>query len=156
VGQEHLNHLIKALKEHYDVTVDKEGKLYCGITLDWDYTARHLDISMPGYVKKQLTKYNHEQPKTPQHCPWSLYPIKYGTGAQDPIPDDNSPPLDKNGIKFIQQVVGSFLYYCRATDTTIPAALSELSQQQTKATENTMQHCKQFLDYMATHPDAII
>jgi hypothetical protein len=35
VGQEHLNHLITALKEHYEVTVDKEGQLYCGITLDW-------------------------------------------------------------------------------------------------------------------------
>eukprot|EP00804_Cyclotella_cryptica_P022067 CCRYP_000972-RA/>CCRYP_000972-RA protein AED:0.46 eAED:0.46 QI:0/0/0/1/0/0/3/0/138 len=30
----HFEHLINALKEHYDVTVDKEGKLYCGITLD--------------------------------------------------------------------------------------------------------------------------
>ena len=60
-------------------------------------------------------------------------------GAQELIPANDSPPLGKAGIKLIQQVVGSFLYYCRATDTTIPTALSELSQLQTKATENTMQ-----------------
>ncbi|KAL7480901.1 hypothetical protein ACHAW6_006564 [Cyclotella cf. meneghiniana] len=48
VGDEHFEHLINALKEHYDVTIDKEGKLYCGITLDWDYNKRTLDISMPG------------------------------------------------------------------------------------------------------------
>jgi hypothetical protein len=72
------------------------------------------------------------------------------------MPTDDSPPLDKDGIKFIQQVVGSFLYYCRAIDTTIPEALNELAQQQTKATQNTLQRCKQFLDYMWTHPDAKI
>jgi hypothetical protein len=156
VGEEHFEHLINALKEHYDVTVEKEGKLYCGITLNWDYNKRTLDISMPGYVQKQLIKYNHPGPKSPQHCPWSPQPIQYGSKTQDPIPPDESPALDNKGIKFIQQVVGSFLYYCRATDTTIPAALSELSQQQTKATENTLKRCQQFLDYMATHPDATI
>ena len=156
VGDEHFEHLINALKEHYDVTIDKEGKLYCGITLDWDYNKRTLDISMPGYVKKQLIKYNHPMPKSPQHCPWSPQPIQYGSKTQDPIPPDESPALDKKGIKLIQQVVGSFLYYCRATDTTIPEALSELSQQQTKATENTLKQCRQFLDYMATHPNVTI
>jgi hypothetical protein len=39
---------------------------------------------------------------------------------------------------------------------TIPEALSELSQQQMNATEQTMICCQQFLDYMATHPDAKI
>jgi len=53
-------------------------------------------------------------------------------------------------------VVGSFLYYCRATDPTIPHALSELSSLQTNATENTMKRCRHFLDYMATHPNAKI
>ena len=156
VGDEHFEHLINALKEHYDVTIDKEGTLYCGITLEWDYSRRTLDISMPGYVKKQLVKYNHPTPKSPQHCPWSPQPIHYGSKTQEPIPPDKSPQLDKDGVKLIQQVVGSFLYYCRATDTTIPEALSELSQQQTKATKNTLQRCRQFLDYMATHPDAKI
>ena len=69
VGEEHFKHLINALREHYDVTIDKEGKLYCGITLEWDYDKRTLDISMPGYVKKQLIKYNHPIPKKPQHAP---------------------------------------------------------------------------------------
>eukprot|EP00804_Cyclotella_cryptica_P027479 CCRYP_007450-RA/>CCRYP_007450-RA protein AED:0.29 eAED:0.29 QI:0/0/0/1/1/1/3/0/633 len=156
VGEDNFNHLINALQQHYDVTINKEGKLYCGITLNWDYNKRTLDISMLGYVQKQLIKYNHPMPKSPQHCPWSPHPIQYGSKTREPLPPDESPKLDKKGIKFIQQVVGSFLYYCRATDTTIPAALSELSQQQTNATENTLKRCEQFLDYMATHPDATI
>lgn len=90
------------------------------------------------------------------NCPWEPNPRKFGSNSQDTLPVDDSPPLDKEGIKYIQQVVGSFLYYCRATDPTIPHALNELSGQQAKATENTMKRCKQFLDYMATHPDAKI
>jgi hypothetical protein len=70
--------------------------------------------------------------------------------------EDNSPALDKEGIKFIQQVVGSFMYYCRATDPTIPVALNELAGCQSKATESLMKRSKHFLDYMATHPNAKI
>jgi hypothetical protein len=99
---------------------------------------RYLDISMPGYVEKQLIKYNHPKPKKPQHSPWEPNPTKYGSKTQEALRVDDSLPLDEKGIKLIQQIVGSFLYYCRATDPTIPQALSELSSQQSKATENTM------------------
>jgi hypothetical protein len=155
-GQEHLEHLMTALRKNYDVSLDEKGELYCGITLEWNYEQGFVDISMPGYVKKQLTRYNHNKPAKPQHCPWEPNPRKFGTSSQETLPSDDSPPLDETGIKFIQQVVGSFLYYCRATDPTIPHALSELSSQQSRATENTMKRCHQFLDYMATHPDAKI
>jgi hypothetical protein len=37
------------------MTIDKTGSLYCGITLNWDYENRTLDISMTGYVEKQLS-----------------------------------------------------------------------------------------------------
>ena len=41
-------------------------------------------------------------------------------------------------------------------DPTILMALSEISSQQSAPTENTMKRVNQFLDYMWTHPDAII
>ena len=37
VGEEHANHLINILKQHYVVDQDWEGKKYYGIDLDWDY-----------------------------------------------------------------------------------------------------------------------
>jgi hypothetical protein len=37
--------------------------MYCGIILDWDYDNRHVDISMPGYIKKKLQEYNHIMPQ---------------------------------------------------------------------------------------------
>ncbi|KAL7476249.1 hypothetical protein ACHAW6_002121 [Cyclotella cf. meneghiniana] len=31
-GDEHFEHLKQALKKYYEITIDKEGSLYCGIT----------------------------------------------------------------------------------------------------------------------------
>jgi hypothetical protein len=43
--------------------------MYCGITLKWDYVARTVDLSMPGYIEKALENYLAERPKRPQHAP---------------------------------------------------------------------------------------
>ena len=56
----------------------------------------------------------------------------------------------------IQQVVGSFLYYARAVDLTILVALNDIATESANPTERTMQKVHQFLDYMATHPNAVI
>jgi hypothetical protein len=44
-------HLLAALKTHYEVTVDWDGKLFCGISLDWDYTKRTVDLCLDMYKK---------------------------------------------------------------------------------------------------------
>ena len=67
IGKENLEHLLSALKEFYEVTVDYEVSLYCGVTLAWNYDQNYVDISMPGYVKKQLIKYKHPTPTKPVH-----------------------------------------------------------------------------------------
>ena len=54
-GKKHLNHLTAVIRAAgYGVEVDKTGSLDCGITLEWNYEQRYMDISMPGYVKKIL------------------------------------------------------------------------------------------------------
>ena len=108
VSQENIDHLLIALRKYYKVSVDEEGCLYCGITIEWDYKNWTLEISMPGYVEKQLIKYKHESPKRPQHNLWEPRPIKYGAAAQETDPEDTISPLDDMGVKLIQQVVGSF------------------------------------------------
>ncbi len=55
--QEDIDHLIECIKKKYKLTED----LPC-IRLKWDYKARTLDISMPGYILKQLQKYKHDSP----------------------------------------------------------------------------------------------
>lgn len=137
VGKEHANHLIDCIKEKYGITEDWSGDLYCGIKLKWDYNARTLDISMPGYIKKLLQKYQHRMPKRPQNCPYSPAPKQYGVKAQAPLPVDISRKLSPEEIKEIQHVVGSILYYARAEDITVLMALSSIAIEQTKGTTST-------------------
>ena len=156
VGKENADHLLAALGDKYTIETDWTGSLYVGITLDWDYQQGHVDLSMPTYVQTQLTKYGHAKPKHPQHCLFSPNPIQYGKKSQDTAPTDDSPKLDKDGHKYIQQVVGSFLFYARAIDSTIFMALSDIAADQSEPTEKTKKRVYQFLNYMATHPNAKI
>ena len=110
-----VNHLIKCLKTDYKLTKDWDGDLYCGIKLKWDYYARTLDISMPGYIIKQLQKYKHDMPTWSQHCPYTPHPRQYVTNAQQQITPDLSPPLSKDEIKHIQQIIGLVAFYIMHT-----------------------------------------
>ncbi len=111
---------------------------------------------MPKYIMKQLTHYAHPAPLKPQHCPFAPNPITYGKDNQAPNPTNESPLLDDAGKKQIQQVVGSFLYYAQAVNPTILMALSDIATQQLLPTKNIKKWVEQSLDYMWTHPDAII
>jgi hypothetical protein len=66
------------------------------------------------------------------------------------------PLLNKTEKTFIQEVMGMFLYYARCVDSTMLAALGSLATQHANPTVNTMIKVKQFLDYAATHLDAIV
>ena len=154
INKEDVDHLISSIKTTYTLTEDWSGQLYCGITLDWDYVNRTVDISMPGYIKKKLQEYEHVSPRRVQTCPYSPEPKKFGTEAQSPLPPDATPKLNASGIKKVQQIVGSILYYARAVDMTVLMALSSIAVEQTKATETTMLLCVQLLDYLACNAEA--
>ncbi len=111
---------------------------------------------MPGYVKRQLTKYKHVVSSCQQHCPYSPEPKKYGSDAQSPLPVDTSRKLDDKEVKRVQKIVGSILYYARAVDMTVLIALSSIASEQTNGTKHTMEKAYQVVDYLATHPDAIV
>jgi hypothetical protein len=59
VGEEHANHLKQALDKHYKLTCDWTGKQYIGNTLDWNYTSRQVNLSMPNCVTKALKQFQH-------------------------------------------------------------------------------------------------
>ena len=91
--KEDVDHLLHILKREFTAVLeDWEGKLYCGISLDWNYEERWLDISMPGYIQRVLQKYKHKKTPRPQHSAYIIAPKKYGKDAHDPIPEDDSPP----------------------------------------------------------------
>ena len=49
-----------------------------------------------------------------------------------------------------------FNWYSRAVDPTMARTLSSIAARQSKATTKVKEEVKQFLDYCATHPNAIV
>ena len=64
--------------------------------------------------------------------------------------------LGKENKKYIQQVLGTFLYYARAADPTILVALSAIASEQASPTKSTMKKVDQFLDYAASQEQAVL
>jgi hypothetical protein len=143
-------------KPMFEITVDKEGKQFCGLHMDFDYEKREVHISIPGYVDAALKRFKHVKPTKPQNQPYPHNPKQYGSKAQYVETIDDTPLLDKDDKRFIQEVTGTFLFYARAVDATMLTALSSLAAEQCNPTERTMQKCKQFLDYAATQEDAVV
>jgi hypothetical protein len=155
MGKQHTDHLINALLHNYQVTIDWEANVYSCMSLKWDYKKRTCDISMPGYVSNVLSKFQHDAPKHPQHTPSKYVTTVYGAKTQYATKDETPPLTDKQCLT-IQKVTGSVLYYARAVDPTVLMPLNDIAAEQTKATEKTKDLTNQLLDYLATHPDAII
>jgi hypothetical protein len=157
IGDEHLKHLFAALwTKTYKIVEDWKGDLYCGISLAWNYNNGYVNIAMPAYVAKQLLWYEHPHPTKLQHCLYNPNPIKYGQDNQATDPIGTSPKLDEANKKHIQQIVGSFLYCAHAVNPTILMALSAIASQQALPTDYMRNRVNQFLNYMASHPDAKI
>jgi hypothetical protein len=148
IKKDNITHLIQFIKQHYKVTKDWSGDLYCGIKLDWNYKARTTSILVPGYIKKLLLKYKHCMPNQP------LLTIPQAVRCTS----SNSPPRGHfpEPVSGGQRVLGSILYYACAVDITVLMALSSIAIKQMKGMTNTMQKAKQLLDYLATNPDASI
>jgi hypothetical protein len=154
VNKDNANHLISSNSTTYKLNRGWTGNLYWVIMLTWDYVARTVDIAMPGYIKKKLQEYEDVAGNKRQTCPCSPESKKFGTEAQAPLPPDSSPRPNAKGIKLVQQIVGSILYYARAIDMTVLMALSLIVVEQTNATEKTMDQCIQLLDYLSGHLNA--
>ncbi len=82
VGKETASHLIRALKQDYDITIDWSGKKYVGRTFNWDYANRRVHLSMPGYVNKAIERFQIEIPKKAQDSPHPHAIPSYGAKIQ--------------------------------------------------------------------------
>ena len=67
------DHLYDALSKKYSLTIDWTGTSYLGLTMNWHYDDSFVDISVPEYVPKALSKFHHISTKRTQHArhPWT-------------------------------------------------------------------------------------
>jgi hypothetical protein len=121
IGREHAEHLMACIKKNCEISSDWKGSAYCGLTLEWDYNKRTVDLSMPGYIKAALHKYQHPAPTCPEHAPHKWNPPVYGAKAQYVEDDNNSPVLSAKDVNKLQQLTGTLFYYARAVYPTLMA-----------------------------------
>ena len=111
---------------------------------------------MPEYMKHDLQKFQQLLPSRPEHSPYAHNAPIYGRSIQYSDPEDSSDLLPPSNCNLIQQIVGSFLYYGIALDNNLLYGLNDISLEQSKATENTSKNITKLLNYLATHPEAVI
>jgi hypothetical protein len=111
---------------------------------------------MIDYIPEALTRFQHQAPNKPQHQPYPHIKPNYGAKVQYTEDTFTSALLPNEDKKFIQEVIGTFLYYARCIDSIILAALGSIATQLANPTENTMKKVQQFLVYASTHLDAIV
>jgi hypothetical protein len=93
VVRDHIDHLIATIEHHNEFSKNWEGKLYCGITLKWDYHARTCDLSMPGYLQAEIHRLQHPHPSRDQHSPHQWIELTYGARQQLTAPINDTQPL---------------------------------------------------------------
>jgi hypothetical protein len=150
-------HLVAALHNDYNSTTNWDGSLYCGLTLDWHYADGYVDISMPGYVTRALSKFQHPAPKWSQHAPHQWIEPVYGSKQQQkPIEPTGAKLLEATGTKRVQSVNGTVMYYGRAVDPCTLVALNKSSTEQAKLMTTTRNKADMLMDYLHTYPNAVI
>jgi hypothetical protein len=137
------HHLCNAFLRNYEITTDWGGTVYSGITLKWDYDKRTCEISMTGYVNNALNKFQHDNPKTPQHTPSKYVTPVYGAKMQYATQDE-TPLLSAKQCTTIQNITGSVSYYSRAVDPTVLMPLNDIATEQTTATKKHKQQQVRF------------
>jgi hypothetical protein len=156
VGREHAEHLMACIRKNYNISSDWNGSAYCHLTLDWDYKNRTVDLSISGYIKATLHKYQHPAPARPEHAPHTWNPPIYGAKTQFVNEATPSPAVSDKDVNKLQQLTGTLLYYTRAVDPTLIMTINVLASEQSNATEVTADKVIKLLNYCNTHPETKI
>jgi hypothetical protein len=147
---------MECIKQNYNISSDWNGSAYCGLTLDWDYKKHTVDLSMPGYIKAALHKYQHAAPTRPEHAPHMWNPPVYGAKTQYVENETTSSALSAKDVNKLQQLTGMLLYYARDVDPTLIMPINVLTSEQSRATTDTADKVIKLLNYCNTHPETKI
>jgi hypothetical protein len=143
-------------QEKSEISSDWTGNAYCALKIDWDYTNDTVDLSMPGYIKSTLHKYQHPAHAHAEHAPHKWNPPVYGAKTQYIEELEDSPSLSQKDVNCIQQLGGKFLHYARAVEPTFIMRVNVLASEQTRTTSDTTEKIIKMLNYCTTHPEATL
>ena len=152
--------LISVLEKQFDVSIDWDGKLYLGMAINLDRSNPNprnhtLSLSMNGYIARLLERLNLGPYKSNVNSPMVYAAPKYGQKIQYTNVDE-SDFITEDKIRFLQQGIGGFLYYCRAVGYDYYTTVSKLSSRQAKPTEQVWKEYIHLLNYANTWPNSTL
>ena len=149
-NRDDVEHLLGALRELFEITVDWNGSKYLGITLRFDSSARTVSLSMPDYIRKALLRFAPHLTHGAA-SPMIYVPPMYGPPLT-PTPS-SARALSPQEILLVQQIVGVFLYYARCVDPTFLTAVNAISSEMKNPTTALLDACNRLLSYAASYPN---
>jgi len=149
-------HLLETLQLLYTMKVDWTGASYIGLTIKQDHENHTLSISMPNYIQQALIRFGITPSNISTDSPLLYVPPVYGSSKQQKPTTDDTPKLNDDQIKRLQEVVGVLLYYARAVDPTIIVAVHKIASKIHRSTAATNSAADRLLQYVASHPVAVI
>jgi len=150
-GAEHLHH---HLSLRYPLRANWTPTKYLGITIDFDYSARTVSLSMPGYMAKVVHRFQRllSLGSTQAASPSIYVPPTYGQSTQHTYVDGTQ-RLSAADILEMQEFVGCILFYARAIDSTMLPAVNHISSVQSDLTAHVQLMGQRLLAYGAAYPD---
>ena len=103
-----------------------------------------------------IGKISAYQTKEKISCAYEISTSKIWKSHTKPTAEPSGLKLSTDKIKYLQKVIGSFLFYARAVDSTMLHALNTLASEQANGTETTLEVMEHFLNYCATNPEATV
>jgi hypothetical protein len=137
IGRENAEHLMTTIKNNYAIASNWIGSAYCGLKLEWDYSNDTVDLSMHGYFKAALHKYQDPALTSHEHTPYQWNPPVYGAKTQYIEDTEDSPALSPKDVNLLQKLGGTLLYYARAVDPNLIMQVNILASEQTRSTAYT-------------------
>ena len=147
--------LIEILQKLYKITIDWSGTKYLRMTIDHDFINNTITISMPDYVPKAMKRFGIKEDHKKTYAPGPHMKVQYGKTPQT-ANIDMSPQISDERRRIIQQVVGVFMYYSRAVDSTMLCETNKLASKQARPTSDVERDTYQLLHYASTKPLAAV
>jgi hypothetical protein len=152
MSEDDLQHLTTALSEKYDIKVNRKGDKYLGYTILHDKANKTMTLDMPSYVAHGLKRFDPNNNIKACESPMIYQKPIYGQKGDRIAFEDNSPPLDATGIKYVQSVNGFFQYYGIALDHTYQPACQQIAQSSASPTQRTLEQVHRLLGYAKRYP----
>ena len=78
----HAHHLVNTLERYHKISIDWDGNVFYGITLDCNHDRKYADVSMLDYISISIHKFQHPKPKQNHHAPHDWTVPAYGFKVQ--------------------------------------------------------------------------